>query len=374
MCRDLNNFEFRCNCKGTHYKGPLCDIGIIYIPQIPILTVGQTVTLNIEAHPLDEVYLTILSESNGISLYPTSITFNNEVMLATVSVTANMHGIHLIHFSVSWKGSQQFENPQSMMVIVQQNHSQFIDMEEQHSTKINHTSSILTPGCCKKHDSNFTCTQSDSSPTFISTCSWEKSSETFGIVFYGDQDTLLPISVVGLKTNSENPLITLPSSLISCSTCNSDCDFYNLTEEEVIIDLIKSHALAKSFLSYMQELIPNYVDFMINTSELHDTNFFPYDVIVDIVAREDISLVNGCESLDLYHKGLYVVLRYNDSLHFSYNGNEYSYLPRTGDNPICFAVRLCNISFSPVYITIPQGLQEDLEQVNVLKVCLYFLS
>ena len=368
VCRDINNFEYRCNCKGTHYKGLQCDIGIIEIPQIPILIVGQRVTVNIEAHPSNELHLIIYNGDKGIDFFPTSLIFDPQDSSAILSITAKTHGIHYLYFNITGEDSQSFESPHSMMVVVQQNDTLSTHTHFQYFDQHNQRFGILKPGCCEKHESHLFCLQNDIAPTFLSSCSWGNLEETSGVVFTQNNDLLLPMAVAGAQVHSQHPLLTLPILPTKCGTCGSKCGFYNITEEDVI-DFIKSHALARSFLNSLKELLPSFIRLNISAIDSwQDATFFSYDIVLEVAFGDDIVLIDECESLNVLDDGLYAVLRYNDSLSFSYNGIEYNYLPRYDDSPICFAVSLCDGKGSPVYITIPEGHQEDIEQIDDFRV------
>ena len=304
-----------------------------------------------------------------------AIIFDTQASSATVSITTNTHGMHYLYFNISGKDSQMFESPPPMIVIVKQNGNHSTHTHYQYFDKHEQKLGILKPGCCSKKNSVFSCPQNDLSLSFISSCSWETTRKTFGIIFSQNGDILLPMGVAGVQMHSQHPLLTLPIMPSACGECNSDCLFYNFTEEDVV-DFIKAHALAKSFLQYSQQLIPNYVSL---TTEHTDSywnhpSFFSYDIIVDIAYREDLALIEHCENFDVLHEGLYAVLRYNDKLEFFYNGVRYHYVPDNEDRPLCFAISLCDGNHSPVYIAIPNENQEALEQVDAFKVCLWLHS
>ena len=99
-----------------------------------------------------------------------------------------------------------------------------------------------------------------------------------------------------------------------------------------------------------------------------DDSFSSFDTIVDIVHGKEVILIDGCEDLNIPINGLYAVLRYNDSIKYSVDGIDYFYLSQYGDDPVCFAVDICNRDTSPFYISVPEGHHKDLEQLALLQV------
>ena len=369
MCRDLNNYEFRCNCRGTNYKGLQCEIGAISIPQIPILTVGQTVTITVKAYPRSELFLSIFPGSNAVIVNPSAILFTQETTTASISIAANVPGIHFLQFNTSGIESPQFERPKPMMVIVRNgtysNHTllQYLGKSEQ-------LLGNYSQGCCEKEMSAFSCSNENSSPAFVSSCSWEDGSteETFGVVAVKKENLLLPLGVVGAHFNDYDPLLTLPIGVPSCTACSSQCSSYEFTVENVI-DLIKSHTLGRSFLSYSKDLLPSWITLQLNAIDpWDDDSFSSFDTIVDIVHGKEVILIDGCEDLNIPINGLYAVLRYNDSLKYSVDGIDYFYLSQYGDDPVCFAIDICSRDTSPFYISVPEGHHKDLEQLAILQV------
>ena len=374
VCRDVDNYNYKCDCSGTHYKGLRCHIGEIYIPQVPLLRVQQTVTITAEAHPTRQLSVNLSTTSvDGISISPSVLVFNS-LTEVSFTITAHTRGIHFLSFNLSGYDADLFEKPQSMIVVVQSaddessNHTHFSYFDD-----TNQPLGILTQGCCKGEmstQSHLSCLNHGTSPSLSSTCSWINGDETFGVVFANGDDHAVPISIAGGRLQEYYPFVDLPVSQYSCSSCGSTKCFYGDVTEEDIADFIKSRALARSFLTYTSDLLPNWVSFAITgVDSWYDDNYYSYDIIADVVHGKDITLISDCANLNVENDELYAVLRYNKSLLVSVNDIDYSYLPQLDSSPVCFAVSLCN-RFSPIHVSIPMSQQEELRQINSIKVLL----
>ncbi len=365
MCRDVSISEYKCDCTSTHYKGLRCDVGIVYIPQVPILYIGETATLTMEAYPTTELHVYSSVTGKGIELIPTSdVSFNAESTTASVTVQGLETGIHFIQYELFGEDAEAFDTPKPMMVVVRSNTT--VSNPYRYFDDHNQSFGILKQGCCNKQNDYFSCPSPNIDLSLLSSCSWVDE-ETFGVVFAGNGQSSIPVGVSGAHIHDHYPFVTLPSSQYPCSSCNNtQCGSYDLTEQD-IIDFINTHTLARSFLFYTSSYLPSWINFKVNEIN-SDTPFYSYDVITDIIQGKDVIMIDGCENLDISSDEFYTVLRYNDSLVVSVDDIEYSYLPQYMDMPICFAVSLCDYE-SPIHVSVPSSHQ--LEQIDVIKVCFY---
>ena len=369
MCRDVTISEYKCDCIGTHYKGLRCDVGIVKIPQVPIITNGGTATVTMEAYPPTGLHVHVSATGNGIEFVPSSaVSFDTKSTTASLTIRGLAAGVHFINFNITGEDAQMFDNPKPMIVIVQSNttsnynHFRYFD-------DLNQTHGILKEGCCEKQNGYFSCSDLDIDLSLLSSCSWVQNiDETFGVVFASNQHSSVPVGFAGVRVQGHYPFVTLPSSQYSCTSCNTDCPAYDLNEED-IIGFIKLHALARTWIEHTSSYLPDWIKFIVNKIDSFDINtpFYSYDVITDVVQGKDVILIDSCENLDISSEEFYSVLRYNDTLAVSVDGIEYNYQPRYMDIPVCFAVSLCDKE-SPIHVSIPSGHQEDLEQIDVIKV------
>ena len=374
-CRDLDNYEFRCDCSNTNYKGLQCDIGIIDILQVPILTVDVTFKyLRITAYPDQELHLHITPSNTELTVTPTDVLFYPEYPIALLTVTASETGIYYLSFTTSGEDSDTFEVPNPMLVLVRSytEHTQY-----QYFDEMDQPIGILSPGCCSPGGQIYQCPYSTNTVHFQSTCSWEASENmehtSTGLIFASSAGLQLPLSIAGAALNiTPDDIIsfTLPHSpVLNCTDCsghNSSCHYYDFTQKDVV-DLVQSHSLGKTYLKYSEHLLPDWLTFMItNINPSMQTSFSSLHVTTSLIFGEDIEIVDSCEDLQVHHDALYAILRYNDSIITSIDNIEYEYTPH--DVPLCFAIDLCAGESSPVHVTIPLGSQTILRNFTQFQV------
>ncbi len=343
---------------------------MIDIPQVPLLAVNQTVTVTAEAHPPNQLLVHLSTVSvNGISVSSTNLVFDPLSPKVSFTITALSRGVHFIDFSLSGNDAGMFAKPKSMMIIViptnntESNHTYYSFFDDH-----NQMFGVLPQGCCEKDPSAYLiCPNPASTPNLLSSCSWYTGDESFGIVFANNIEYSVPISVAGVHLQHHFPLVDLPIAQYSCSSCSTQCLHQDITEED-IVDFIKSRALARTFLTYTSNLLPNWMSLGITGEDSrYDNDFDSYNVIADVVQGMDVTLIDGCGNLNLLADEIYTVIRYNKTFKVSVNDIEYTYEPQYMDSAVCFAVSLCN-SQSPMYISIPNGHQKNLEEIQSIKV------
>ena len=353
----MDDYEFRCDCSDTHYKGLQCDTGVIYIQQVPILTVDVTFKyLRITAYPDQELHLHITPSNTELTVTPTDVLFYPEYPVVLLTVTASETGIYYLSFTTSGEDSDMFEVPNPMLVLVRSytEHTQY-----QYFDEMDQPIGILSPGCCSPGGQIYQCPYSTNTVHFQSTCSWEASENmehtSTGLIFASSAGLQLPLSIAGATLNiTQDDIVsfTLPHSpVLNCTDCsdhNSSCHYYDFTQEDVV-DLVQSHSLGKTYLKYSKHLLPDWLTFMISPSM--QTSFSSLDVTTTLTFGEDIELVDSCEDLQVHHDALYAILRYNDSIIISIDNIEYEYTPH--DVPLCFGIEVCAGESSPVHVTIP---------------------
>ena len=129
----MDNYEFRCDCSDTHYKGLQCDTGVIDILQVPILTADVTFKyLRITAYPDQELHLHIIPSNTELTVTPTDVLFYPEYPVALLTVTASETGIYYLSFTISGEDSDTFEVPNPMLVLVRSytEHTQYQYFDE----------------------------------------------------------------------------------------------------------------------------------------------------------------------------------------------------------------------------------------------------
>lgn len=381
VCRNVDNYNYRCDCSETHYKGLRCDIGVIDVQQPPILKEKEKVTLSVIAHPTNILHLHLITEQNsGISISSHQLTFTSTSTTVPFVVTAVSQGIHFIHFNISNGEIGEYEVPPSIAVIV----------TSLNTTNSNHTHpyfsnteygvlNLQAASCCQSTtaDSYLSCPVDPALaitlPSLASSCEWINNTETAGIVFASNKLVHIPISFIGAYARTNHPIISLPSSDYTCSQCSPLCQSYDLSQDDVI-DLIKSHALVRTFLKYTEDYFPDWIHISVIEFYAAYETFNSYDVIADIVYGKDIVLIEDCQNLNLLADDLYTIIRTNTSLDVSVDNDQLVYLPaQLTKVPVCFAVSLCE--YPPmIHVAIPQWYQQQLNNITRIQVsCKIFM-
>ena len=189
VCSEVDITDYSCDCFGTHYKGKNCEIGIVNIPVIPILTVNLTSNmLYIIAFPDDYINITFI-ESSALKISPSSVIITSEQTSKTFAVTPKQSGKFLLTYNISGSNSAEFESPLAYVVLSIEPFS--IHSPNRYFTDLGLELGLMVPGCCMPGTVSYQCaTSSMATVAFTSSCNWFLSSEgahvTDGIVFAND--------------------------------------------------------------------------------------------------------------------------------------------------------------------------------------------
>ena len=312
-----------------------------------------------EAYPSHELTVHVTTNSSEMSILSNTLRFQTTVNEDILELTVHSEGIHFIEFSLSGNDADVFLKPKSMIVIAlssTSNHSTYSYFDNQ-------LFGILPPGICD-HDVQL-CSNLLSNINLLSSCSWD-GNQSSGIIFIEHQLTpntyySIPISIIGAILQDEHPYIDLPSSQESCSPCSTVSNDTTLHAEH-IVDLIKSQALPRTWLSRIKSLLPEWLSLKITGEEsLHDNHFEEYNLITAVVQGKNVNLIRHCGDLNLKDEEVYIVMKYNGTIEYN------TYTPQHIDEPVCFAVSICD-SHSPVHISVTDVHQDDLEKIESIKV------
>ena len=364
-CKEIHVVNYECDCTDTHYKGANCDIGLIYVPAIPILIVGKVSTfLTISAYPDTELIIQITSSSDDLIVTPSTFYLYNKFPQLSFTLLAKEEGVYSLKYTIFGTDSEVFIEPETVRIVAVYSYTGSI------------REALISPGCCMPGGQTYQCPFSTESITFSSTCSWTAddsgSHTTTGVVFIETSQLSFPISISGLYLSgvlSDEFFASLPHQNVPCAGCNSnsnDCSNYNISATDTLKHLL-SQSLGKAFLNVTADLIPKWLSFDIyplNTSDIHVTH---NDFIIEVIDSNAINLTDGCEELELHSEGLYAIYRHYGMLSISVNHQKIYHTPHVGDRPICFAIDLCRAA-SPVHTTIPSEVQAVLLNIDIIKV------
>ena len=374
---------FECNCTGTGYEGPTCNIGVVTTPTIPTLAENEMNSFDVSANPPSDIVIGLSGDSE-LSIEPQSITLNPKKTKASFEVTGQRAGQYTLRYDLSGTVAADFEMPDSSAVLVSANRSE--DRVNRYFRYQRVDPGLLIESCCEATDLVYSeCPMSTSSIQFRSSCSWaskDSQHETSGIVFAQYSSLILPLSISGINIGyADNSITSSLSELSSCTECTSnkgafltasplktpDCYFYHFDAGDVE-DMLKANSLANTFVDRLTQLLPPWFVATVPTNETDLSSFIDTDFAASLVEQEDVAGVGGCESVQADDPGLYIVLRYGRAFTVSVNQGSVRYVPSaaTGGSPVCVAVNLCKDVESPVYLGLPVDVQPIVRQLPAL--------
>lgn len=362
-CVEVSPTKYYCNCYGTYYTGPDCEIGYVDIPSLPVVDINTLYQFVISARPESSIVLNLATSSPSLAVSESQIVFNSTYQAHTLRISSAQSGIYTISFSISGAGMQNYETPKPVLVVLR--NPAVAHTDNNYFTTVDKPVGELTPGCCSPGGQIYQCPYSTNTVTFKSTCGWaidgDGTHETQGIVFASGSDISLPFSIAGveLTLNDYEVMFALPDDGTSCSNCggsDSSCYNYDFTAEDVI-DLIQSNAIAKTYLAQAGSLLPIWVSFSVGDVNITGNTFSLADYTASVTTGASAYLIPGCSSLDLDPNGLYSIFNYRNAITMELDGETKWY---NSGSPVCFAINLCDGTDSPVHITIPSEAQTQL--------------
>ena len=329
--------------------------------------------VHISAYPEESITINFIAPA-VVELKPTNVTIVNGYPTATFSITAIQSSTFKLTYTISGPNAAEFEEPQSFYVLAIEPST--TSPPNRYFTQLGLEVGLLAPGCCTPGGIIYHCPFSTSTVSFSSTCMWSLESNgdhlTDAIVFTSGSSLNLPVSIAGTDLSVSSDIVqnTLPNGHLVCNDCggvNPICYHYNFTTNDVV-DLLRSQALAKTYLDHSEFLLPTWLNFNIDNGTLPlGTSFSSSDYSTTLATGDRVRFIQGCEGLQVDQNGLYSVLRYHNNITVLSSSLESKYTPSVHDAPICFAVDLCSGSSSSVHITIPTSSQETLSSFDQIQ-------
>ena len=368
-----------CDCEGTGYDGPTCDVGLVTISSIPTLTQNvRSPPLKLAASP-DEALTVRMDGGENFIVTPSEIIITYPEKNAEFTIMGMQSGHYTLRYNLSGSNADSFSHPADSSIFVSSGES---GSSRQYFQALESTIGILSESCCVPDTAVYSgCPMSTERVKLHSTCAWEtngQSRTTSGIVFSRYSDLSLPLSIIGIKvTLSRDSLVTeLPQSPTSraCTPCDANrdkivhhtipflpelrnCYYYNLTTDDVE-DFLKTRSLGATYLSRIRPLLPAWL----TLTQFSDrgTNFNIDDYVSSLVAPGDISGVTGCNEIIANEPGLYSVFRYGRPVFAFVSRQPLLYNPSHSAAPLCFAVNLCQGVTSPVFVQLTSAPAQNL--------------
>ena len=362
-----------CQCSGTGYRGDICEVGVVSIPTLPLLTVGETHTFIVSAKPDSD--LTVEFDSR-LGFTPNVFTFTPWMTEVTVSVTPSSVDVYIVNTRLTGTDAYIYDTPPEVTIVVQD------------TTPFKDVNKTLSPGCCSNEsESIHSCLGTSSTITFYSTCRhqthiWEDGARILeGTSFTTAGELSLPLSLrsVLLQSSGARGISFQMSPYESedgtsqCTPCGEqecssewDCSCYDPTPS--IAYYLQQESLAKTYLQNIAPLLPSWMKLeAVGSDRLYDDLSFR----VELVDSEDLYRIPQCRgffSTKNVDFGTYSVLVYSGTFMVSVGEDTISHTPSAND-ALCVAVNLCDGKESPVYISLPTDFRfEQFSALNRLSI------
>ena len=377
-CSRSGPTTFTCDCEGTGFTGPTCNNGILSTPMIPSLIVNELSEALVLSAPVVEGLMVKADGGYYLQVLPREFQFTPANKIATFSVKGTAPGLFMIQYALSGQDANDILPPLGSPVFVAEPVGDGDGTN--YFEELGIATGYLQESCCMPHDISFQCPMSPLSNriTFKSACEWILKSEnivsTGGVVFVANSDFSLPLSVAGIDVDRSVCHIELSQDPVDdCKTCmenenNPECYRYSFTTRDTQL-FLQNRSLAYTYIENIRPLLfPSWLDIHIDQQVLGPVSnvFAPYDYSTQLVKPENISLLAGCQKLEVDQSSqtLYSVLRYGQTISAVIDGENLTYIephstfsPGASD-PICFAVDLCQGQSSPIHMDLSRPTQE----------------
>uniref|UniRef100_A0A1X7UBP4 Uncharacterized protein n=1 Tax=Amphimedon queenslandica TaxID=400682 RepID=A0A1X7UBP4_AMPQE len=389
-CIEISQSEFRCDCTGTLYTGERCHRGLILVPEIGELQPFRSFNLQITTAVPNETLRLALRESckfggGGLFLRPCEVEFGPSSTTATSTIIGGFPGIYYLNFNVKGPSANDFEVPPPVAVIVRSGRTPY------YFTKLD--SPYVYNSCCELEESQMPLLKCGSNPRasvqFTSSCSWESFGsngwKTSGIIFSNYNNLSLPVSVAGIEMSKTDSLLSLnvPATK-QFQKCEGDCNgvlkelsgdekcYEYMPTTEDLSEFASKQSLTETFLAEAQlKLLPKWLKLIVPDDSNALKKLVEADYRVSIVSETEVLQLVGCESLLLDTTGQFSVLLHNGPLGINLNTSTLNIEQQSLSAPIkgsfyCIAVDLCSGDVSPLYLAVPQSIQEDIVRISFL--------
>ena len=357
--------DFSCVCDGTGYGGPTCNQAIINLE--PILDISDPTSIPVTLSTTADLQTVVRFR---VKLSGPSHVIQMNVYLRNNTSSFTLPGVTgILTVSVIDESKNILYMPKQRTVFVSGNAR---NQNSSFFTKFNLQRGQLMPSCCTPDDTlSITCPGTAQNIVLKSACEWEKPSKnvhrSVGVVFAEGNKLSLPTSIAGLRYRLKRHDDIIVSTR-SCTPCyavepfhkqeNPECYCYNFTILDTQ-DFLKSRALAFTYLKEIQRLLPSWLHIAVNLTFSQSRHMSKFNSFAPITRSQDVvSSVEGCQKLNNLMNSIYSVLRHDKTISATIDGIQYDYRENsdTGntDDPMCFAVSLCQGEDSPVHMQISQ--------------------
>ena len=368
-----------CDCGDSLYTGLNCQTGVLSIGELPIMTVGETISIPIAGTPDNSVTLTVTVSSPDVNISQTSFTFDSDNPTGSLDISVTTPGVYSLSYDVTGEDADNYETPPTSVLIVIDPDVQHV--ENDYFLKTGNPVGILAEGCCSP-GVQYQCPGGVvNAVSFSSNCAWDNlgASEfsTRGVVFVNGAGISIPISLMGvnlmLSEDSYNGYVVPDLGNAECRVCDNldpSCNYFDFKPNDYL-DLLRTRALETTYLKAIEDLLPSWLSISVQDLDLTgDRISFGIDDFTSYLTTGDnIYQIPGCESLDLEPDSLFAVLRQDENITVQVDGMSMKYSANDDDDPVCIAVNLCRGTESPVHVTLPAKAREFINSYDAIQVC-----
>ena len=366
--------DFSCVCDGTGYGGPTCKQAIINLE--PILDISDPNFIPVTVSTTADLQIPVKFK---VKLSGPNMHKEQEPVLLKQSDKKDDLILLGVTGLLTVKIDEEFDHilfrPKQRTIFVSANTG---SQNSSFFTKFNLQRGQLMPSCCTPNDAlSITCPGTTQEKIVLkSACEWDETNKevhrSVGVVFAEGSTLSLPTSIAGFRYRvkmKEDDIINTFTSARSCTPCDAvepncmqestECYCYNFTILDTQ-DFLKSRALAFTYLKEIQRLLPSWLHIAVNLTFSQSSHISKFDYFAPITRYIDaVSSVEGCQKLNSLTKSIYSVLRHDKTISATIDGIQYDYRENsdtgnTGDDPMCFAVSLCQGEDSPVHMQFSQ--------------------
>ena len=364
--------DFSCVCDGTGYGGHTCNLAIINLELILDISDLNSISVTVSTTADLQIPVRFRVKLSGPNMH-------KEIKIVVLKQNNKKENLILrgVNGILTIIIDEEFDDilfrPKQRTIFVRGNAG---SQNSSFFTKFNLQRGQLKPSCCTPDDTlSIPCPNTIQKIVLKSACEWDETNKevhrSVGVVFAEGNKLSLPTSIAGFRYRVEmkkNDIIDIFTSAGSCTPCDAvepyctqespECYCYNFTILDTQ-DFLKSRALAFTYLKEIQRLLPSWLHIAVNLTFSQSSHMSKFDYFAPITRSIDaVSSVEGCQKLNSLTNSIYSVLRHDKTISATIDGIQYDYRENsdTGntDDPMCFAVSLCQGEDSPVHMQISQ--------------------
>ena len=350
-----------CDCSGSGYIGDYCHIGVVSVPNLPILTAGVSHNITISARPDNDLKVKLITD---IPTTPSTLDFSPSVTELVVTLSPSTSGLFTIDFEITGTDSFVFPRPSPPNVVVRSGGI---------PPSIGDT---INPGCCFNESQSIHICPSGAELTFTSTCrhqtdSWPVDVRFLqGVSFVRTSNLDLPLSIrsVNMETSGDLGLsyaftpYTGDGECVSCernvsSSCPGgewNCTCFSPSADITAAYLVEE-SLAKTFLTNLEDLLPSWIQLeALGSGRIYHNDNSYTTRLLDVEELLTMDECRGFYRVKSQDLGTYAVLVYYGDVGVTVGNDTVTHHP-SGSDAFCVAVNLCDGAQSPVLISLPRG-------------------